>query len=1666
MRFAIALCAVLVVGVCGVRPIHAQDISHTVVTQEKDLVFTTTKGYTQVRLTGTGTGENGAPGEPLMPYRDLLLLLPAGGQAANITAEIVDTSDLAGQHTIEPAGTPDPTTGMPLPTNPDATVYASRSGIRPQAAALLGTEVLRGYRLARVRVFPLDYVPAEGRLTLRRSIRITVQLDSDPSRLSTLAATIPQYDRPAPIFDALIQSLVANPSKDTKTTLGYRGSSTLPEPATTAVEYLLICPFSMFDEFQPLLDWKTRKGIPAEAVDIDWVLAHYPGETPQRQIKECIKDYAENRGTIYVALGGDDTLIPVQYCTQGDYYVPTPCDLYYAGLDDMDWDDRPDGDVGRTEYQDTVDFAPDVFLGRLPIRTEADVTAIVNKTIAYEKNSPATGFAEKMLMAGNQVSQAGDAESKCEAFYSTYIDPYWAPARYRLYDTATDFAGGATYAANAQHLADQLNDGYNFLYECSHGGTTGWCLEGDTFTTDHAAALAHADRYVNVVTFACLTNAFHDAGDPCLSEALLRNPNGGAVTYIGASVVNWSNSTYFGAFYRNLFTGVPTGFSQKAGAAFAAAKYQVLDLYAHYAMNFVGDPELPLYIANPRPISPTFPSACLTGAQDFVVETGIPGSTVCIYKPGEVYIQGVADGNGRYTATIEPATLGTGWVTITAANRYPFEGTLSIQASRAGKVAILERACRAGDTLHLTLVDIDLAGTGTHSVRVTTSAGDSELLAMTESPTQTGCFAAVITVQAGAIHTGSGIIEIQSDETILAHYDDADDGSGNSTVHEDSATVDQTPPAIGNVQVSDITSHSARISLTTNVPATIEISCGLDCGAGSSTFSASSNLKTEHSIELTNLDAGATWFFAVRATDERGNTATDDNSGQCYSFTTRAPLRVPSQYATLQAALTAATAGDTVLIAPGRYAGAGTAINKPITIRSEAGPARTIIDGQNTSVGLNIASTQVAVRGLTFINCSPGITAGSSRLDLANCRFYRNERAVKTINMAMVRIAGCTFLHNWGSTSAGAISMLGQSASSVTQFSVENSVFAGNKALDGNGGAICFGTLYVPDAQITHCTFFHNTASSGVGSSLWSSGGDARVTITNSILWDAGAEVAGSYVRYVNSNLRTGSNGEDGNISVNPGFLGDDDYHLAADSPCIDAGTSTETADDLEGNPRPADGNADGQAIHDMGAFEYMPDRAVLSIPWFIEINARQGGPQAITPLTIRNAGTGDLSWEASCPATWLGIATDRGTCPGGATQPIQLIVDPAAMATGSYLTWVTILAEGSSASQSVPVFVQVGRTLDVPGTYATIQAALNGASDGDTILLAPGTYTGTGNVNLNLGGRHIIIDGQRSAIIDCQNAGRAFSISGAARRQAVLRGLTIRNGYADGGSAVSIYRASPRIQDCVFGNCTATGAYGGAVYSQLSEPLLVNCLFRNNTGSYAGGVCLDNNSYGRVVNCTFTGNSSSMGAGAIGSNGGQHDIANCILWGDSGLWPELVVGSCLSIHHCDLQGGREAVEDYGQVDWGPGNIQSDPLFVDAQGGNLQLGDSSPCIDAGDTAALPGDMLADLNGQPRLAARTCSSASANPLPVDMGAYEYHDWTTPSGLTGDFTHDCVVDALDVASFLTCMTGADRPVAAGCSTRDIDGDGDVDQSDFGILQKCLSDAGIPADASCNP
>jgi len=117
------------------------------------------------------------------------------------------------------------------------------------------------------------------------------------------------------------------------------------------------------------------------------------------------------------------------------------------------------------------------------------------------------------------------------------------------------------------------------------------------------------------------------------------------------------------------------------------------------------------------------------------------------------------------------------------------------------------------------------------------------------------------------------------------------------------------------------------------------------------------------------------------------------------------------------------------------------------------------------------------------------------------------------------------------------------------------------------------------------------------------------------------------------------------------------------------------------------------------------------------------------------------------------------------------------------------------------------GTVLHVPGEYPTMQAGIDAAAEGDTVLVADGTYTGGGNRDLDFGGVNMVVmseNGPEVTSIDCEgdslDSHRGFYFHSGEDSTAVVQGFTIRNGYAAGpwpkfvGGGIRCDNSSPTI--------------------------------------------------------------------------------------------------------------------------------------------------------------------------------------------------------------------------------------------------------------------------------
>ncbi|MHC4742076.1 MAG: right-handed parallel beta-helix repeat-containing protein, partial [Planctomycetota bacterium] len=596
--------------------------------------------------------------------------------------------------------------------------------------------------------------------------------------------------------------------------------------------------------------------------------------------------------------------------------------------------------------------------------------------------------------------------------------------------------------------------------------------------------------------------------------------------------------------------------------------------------------------------------------------------------------------------------------------------------------------------------------------------------------------------------------------------------------------------------------------------------------------------------------------------------------------------------------------------------------------------------GNSAGSGGGIRSGEHADTKITGCIISDNIAGGGGGISCGG-RYYQDGAV----------ITNC-IINNNGAEYGGAIS------SSRARIDVNNCIITDNTATS-SGGAISCGQS---SPTLVNCTIARNLAGSYGG--VVSGGGYGRASFFNCILRGNRAEkgnmaatggcpshVGCTDMHFSYSCIQSGSNAVwvDGyyemelgdNISADPRFAdpNNGDFRLKPDSPCIDAGEN-ELPDglpesDIEGGDRVQDGDRDGLAVVDMGAYEARPiDELVIwpsaaAIDFFVE----EGGGAQTQTLEIRERGGRTLHWTVISNGSWLRVTPTSGISTE-APGEVTVAVDANGLGVGTYNS--SLVISDPNAVNS-PVIVRValhvlGDTVHVPGQFSTIQDGIDHAAEGGSVVIADGFYKGPGNRDIDFRGKAITVrseNGPDACVIDCDGTDaephRGFKFHSGESQSSILDGITIvdANGhsYSYAGGAIYCEQSSPtinncRITDCRIGgiaclksdpnilNCTISRNGQWGIWCELSSPLIDNCIIEGvDVGIYGSYQCLP-----VIRNCTIRNN---LRTGVRFSYGGSPKILNSVIcnnggeysWDGGGIYIDNRTGIPAEIRNCTISG-------------------------------------------------------------------------------------------------------------------------------------------------------------------
>jgi subtilisin-like proprotein convertase family protein len=417
--------------------------------------------------------------------------------------------------------------------------------------------------------------PADGQVTIagfsNSAIRVLDLSNADKGGLKELAGAVRQDGNGYSVT-------VSVPGEGARTLLAF-ASDQVKSPASiiadtpsgwrkhnNKADLVIFTRRDFFPALEPLKVQREGQGYRVAVVDVEDVYDEFSNGNKTPQALKDFLAYATSSWKVkprFALFAGDASLDPKNYLGAGDFdIIPTKLidtQLMETASDDWFADFNGDG-------------LPEMAVGRLPVRSAQEMSALVGKIVGYESLTPA----DTMLLISDvsDTFNFGGATQRLRPLF---------PSNLKALEIDRDTTDDATSRAQ---LLDYLNQGQRVINYIGHGNLDVW--RGDIFTSEDASSLTNSEHLSLFVSMTCLNAYFQDTAVESIAEALVKAPNGGAVAAWASTGMcePAEQSALNQEFYRLLFG---TG-SLTIGEAAMKSKSAVKDNDIRRTWVLLGDP--------------------------------------------------------------------------------------------------------------------------------------------------------------------------------------------------------------------------------------------------------------------------------------------------------------------------------------------------------------------------------------------------------------------------------------------------------------------------------------------------------------------------------------------------------------------------------------------------------------------------------------------------------------------------------------------------------------------------------------------------------------------------------------------------------------------------------------------------------------------------------------------------------------------------------------------------------------------------------------------------------------------------------------------------------------------------------------------------------------------
>lgn len=597
-----------------------------------------------------GAEFNSPPGTPLLPKVGKLLILPENTVVTGLQILSVEFETLPGNYELPVAQPPLPLSMMPPPPLKLKPEFNRLTTFYPESICeITGQGFLRNTNMLSLVINPIQYLYSVRKLRLATRIKIAINVEKKPPDRQRFADTGP-------------------------------------------MNYLIITTRNLDTIFQGLARWRNLTGLSAKIRHIEWIVNTYQGHDDAEKMRTYVQYCARDSGLHYLLLGGDTEILPYRQafsfsCGAGLHprEDSLPCDLYFSALDGT-WDYNGNHIYG--EPDDSVDLFPDIFVGRVPVRTPEDAQTFVNKILTYERNL-INDYQNRALFSGAIL------------WTHPWTDEMIAKEKIKQ-KIPNRFQFLTLYESQMPVTVDTaislFNAGFGIFNHCGHGWIDALALSQQALLRNH-----HIDGLTNGVrlgiaySIGCWTAAFDF---DCIGEHFLLNPEGGGIAYIGNSSYGWGSPGNPGFGYSDRFDALffELLFSTSApriGELLAQTKIHFLPFslqpnvyrWHQFCINLLGDPAMPIHTDTLGPLYIHKPLSIPTGStitRVIILDPSGPvnQATVTLTTPEHKQFTTLTRPDGSAIIQSSCDTSGTAYLTVTAPNHRPLTDSLTIRYSQ------------------------------------------------------------------------------------------------------------------------------------------------------------------------------------------------------------------------------------------------------------------------------------------------------------------------------------------------------------------------------------------------------------------------------------------------------------------------------------------------------------------------------------------------------------------------------------------------------------------------------------------------------------------------------------------------------------------------------------------------------------------------------------------------------------------------------------------------------------------------------------------------------------------------------------------------------------------------------------------------------------------------